>query len=323
MLTITINSPQECTAGVQELLMHDGAVSSVAVMRGASIKPVGDVVTADVAREAANAVISGLVATGVHREGTIHIDHVPTWVSASAYEAEMATPGDGEDAVVWAEVTQRAYTDTLISWVFLAFMVMATLIASVGIIIDSQILLIGSMVLGPEFGAVAAIGIALVTKRPRLMGRAYRALIVGFTVGIAITTVMSLVGRWLNWITVEEFTAPRPDTAFIYTPDKWSLVIAVIAGVAGVLSITSNRAGALAGVFISVTTIPAAGNIALGLAFLAWPEVWGSLLQLFINIAGMGIAGWLALLAQRKLWSRVHPLRRFGHLQSPTPPPPD
>ena len=68
---------------------------------------------------------------------------------------------------------------------------------------------------------------------------------------------------------------------------------------------TSARAGGLAGVFISVTTIPAAGNVALGLAFGAWQEVIGSSLQLAINITGMALAGWVTLLLQKHLSGRI------------------
>ena len=71
----------------------------------------------------------------------------------------------------------------------------------------------------------------------------------------------------MGWITLEDVIGPRPATAFIYTPDKWSFIVAVIAATAGVLSLTSRKAGGLTGVFISVTTVPAAGNIALGAAF--------------------------------------------------------
>jgi hypothetical protein len=55
--------------------------------------------------------------------------------------------------------------------------------------------------------------------------------------------------------------------------------VAVIAA-AGVLSITSAGVGGFSGVFISVTTVPAAGNVGLGLAFGASHEIWGSTLQL-------------------------------------------
>ncbi len=85
----------------------------------------------------------------------------------------------------------------------------------------------------------------------------------GFAVSILVTTVLVLVARWAGWIDLADLTGRRPDTAFIYTPDRWSLVVAVIAAAAAVLSLTSAKVGGLSGVFISVTTVPASGNVAL------------------------------------------------------------
>ncbi|HYO40001.1 MAG TPA: DUF389 domain-containing protein [Nocardioidaceae bacterium] len=39
---------------------------------------------------------------------------------------------------------------------------------------------------------------------------------------------------------------------------------------------TSAKVGGLSGVFISVTTVPAAGNVALGIAFGAGEEIRGA-----------------------------------------------
>jgi uncharacterized hydrophobic protein (TIGR00271 family) len=124
------------------------------------------------------------------------------------------------------------------------------------------------------------------------------------------------VGRAVGWITIADVTGPRPATDFIYSPDKWSFIVAVIAGTAGVLSLTSARSGGLAGVFISVTTVPAAGNIALGIAFGAGYEIWPSALQLLVNISGMALAGWAALALQQFVWSRVS-LRRAKAMTLP------
>ena len=74
-------------------------------------------------------------------------------------------------------------------------------------------------------------------------------------------------------------TGARPGTDFIYSPDKWSFIVAVIAAAAGALSLTSAKVGGLSGVFISVTTVPAAGNVALGIAFGVQAEIWGSTAQ--------------------------------------------
>jgi uncharacterized hydrophobic protein (TIGR00271 family) len=145
-------------------------------------------------------------------------------------------------------------------------------------------------------------------------------------VAIVVTCLAGLVGRALGWVTLHDITGPRPATGFIYSPDRWSFIVAILAAAAGVLSLTSARLGGLSGVFISVTTIPAAGNVALGLAFGAWPEVWGSGLQLVLNLVGMAIAGWATLALQRVVWSRVPAPRRshakLGHRIHVDPPPP-
>lgn len=300
-----ILAPTEITDGVIEVLEADPCVSGLAVVKGAAIRPVGDLVVADIPREAANDVVARLRAMGVHHEGTIEIQRVDTWLSSDGFDAELKAPGSSADAVVWAEVAQRSYEESELNWTYLSFMSLATLIAAIAIILDSQILVIGAMVLGPEFGAIAALGVALVRRRYVLLGHAVRTLLLGFAAAIAFTTVFALIGRALGWITLADVTGPRPATDFIYSPDKWSFIVAVIAGTGGVLSLTSTKAGGLAGVFISVTTVPAAGNIALGIAFGVGHEIWPSTLQLLVNISGMALAGWAALALQQFVWAKV------------------
>ncbi|MCW2829596.1 MAG: hypothetical protein JWP31_288, partial [Aeromicrobium sp.] len=179
MLHFRIAVPAALTDPVLEVFSGDQAVSHVAVVRGASIQPPGDVVMADVAREAANQIIERLESLGVAEAGTIHVTAVESWVSRSGLEAERQTPGRSADAVVWADVTQRAYDESELNWTYLAFMTMATLLASVAIVLDSQILVIGAMVLGPEFITIGALGLALVRGRALLFGRAVRTLAVG------------------------------------------------------------------------------------------------------------------------------------------------
>ena len=303
--------PTALSDDIVALLENDPSVSSYAVMPGASRRPVGDVIFADITRETVNEATDHLVELGVHKEGTIQIVPVPTWVSQAGLEAEQGAPGSAADATNWPEVTQRAYEDSELNWTYLSFLTMATMIAAIGIVLDSQILTIGSMVLGPEFGAIAALGLGLVRKRTALMGFAFRTLVIGFLVAIGITTGLSLLARALGWLSIAEVTGRRTETSFIYSPDKWSVIVAVIAAAAGVLSLMSNKVGGLSGVFISVTTVPAAGNVALGLAVGAWSEVSGSLEQLAVNLASMTIAGAITLVVRNALWKRFSLRGRF------------
>ena len=305
MLQFQVSVSEALSEAVLELLERDAAVSSIALFRGASRRPSGDLILADVAREGANELVDRLRELGVHQEGAIRLAPVQSWLSRPGFVAERRTSGSSADAVVWTEVTQRAYEDSELNWTYLTFMCLATIIASIAIVLDSQILVIGAMVLGPEFVPIAALGLALVRRRPSLLRRAGRTLVVGFVVSIVVATVLALAARAAGWIAIRDVTGRRPETDFIYSPDKWSFIVALVAAAAGVLSLTSAKAGGLSGVFISVTTVPASGNVALGLAFGAWNEVTGSGMQLLLNISGMAIAGWGTLAFQQSVWART------------------
>ncbi|MEN3535572.1 DUF389 domain-containing protein [Microbispora sp. ZYX-F-249] len=303
MLHLRVITPFQRTGRVVEVFERAPGVTNVVLLRGAARRPEGDVVLADVAREAADAVIDELKALGLDRDGSITAEDIELSISRGAAEAEERAPGEGDDAVVWDQFEQRVALDSRITWAFLAFLVIATQIAAIGVLIPSQILIVGAMVLGPEFGAVAAVSFGLLRRRWRLVGTASRALAAGFGCAVAVTLACALVARGLGWISPDTLRH-HDEVRFIVTPDRWSFIVALLAGAAGVLSITAGKSSALVGVFISVTTVPAAGYMAVALALSRWDEVGGSALQLLVNITGMVVAGALTLFLQRSLWDR-------------------
>ena len=306
MLSLRVFCPADLAAEAEQLLAREPSLVSLAVVAGGSREPAGDLLVATIPRTTTDAVIGRLQRLGVTERGTIEITTLSGWTSQRALAVQQSEAPDDQDAVVWTDVVQEAYDASGLTWGFLAFMTMATVIASIAIVLDSQVLIIGAMVLGPEFGAIAALGVALVTGRPHLLWSALRTLLLGFVIAISITTALFLVLAQLGWVTSSAVSGPRPFTEFIYRPDNWSIVIAIIAGIAGVIALVTGRSATLTGVFISVTTIPAAGNIALALPFGDWDEVTGSALQLGINITGMAVAGSLTLLVLRRLRIRAH-----------------
>jgi uncharacterized membrane protein len=78
----------------------------------------------------------------------------------------------------------------------------------------------------------------------------------------------------------------------------------VLAGIAGMISLTTAKAGALIGVLISVTTIPAAGNVAVAAVYGDWHECAGALLQLAVNLVAIVVAALATLVTQRLLFAR-------------------
>lgn len=305
LLHLRVTCPADRSDAVRALFADDPGTAHLAVVPGGSVAPPGDLFLADVARESADGLVQGLRDLHVDRDGGIALESVDTAVSRSAELAEDRAPGDGADAVVWEQVVRTTDADSSLSVAYVAFLTIATLLAAVAIVNDSAILVIGAMVLGPEFAPIAALAVAVVHGRRSIARRALVALGAGFAIAIGITTLVALLGRLAGWYGTELLSADRPATGFITQPDRWSVVVAVLAGVAGVLSLTSAKSGALVGVFISVTTVPAAGDIALSLALGGGQELGEAAAQLGINLVGILLAALATLAVQRAVWRRV------------------
>jgi len=313
VLHLQLRVPDALTDEVLALLTSEETVANVAVLPHAYAQPPGTMVVADIAREGANPVVSALRALDLHHRGSIMLSEPSAILSDDADRAAEAAPGEPDDGVVWDIVENRLRTESQLSWAFVAFLTLATLIAGTGRLLDQPILIIGAMVVGPEFSAVAAVCFALARPRPAMLPQALTTLLGGFAIAVAVASPLWFLAS-LAGLASKADAARGPSTDFIVQPDIWSFLIALLAGVAGVLALTTSKSGPLVGVFISVTTVPAAGTLALCLGVGLWSEIPDALLQLGVNIAGMVLSGSLTLLVQRLVWSRVQSAPRTARL---------
>jgi uncharacterized hydrophobic protein (TIGR00271 family) len=226
------------------------------------------------------------------------VENLDISISESAIRAEEETPGEPADAVVWEDLEQSAGEEIRLSVTYLCFMIVASMIAGIGVMLDQPILIVGAMVVGPEFGPLVALCIGIVTRRRYHATRALGALVLGFAVGMGATVILTWILTAAGLLNESMLIAKRPLTSFIWKPDALSWIIGFLAGIAGMLSLTSAKSGALVGVLISVTTIPAA-NAAVALAYWVPSEAIGSAIQLVINLSAIVVAGTLTLLVLR------------------------
>ena len=219
-------------------------------------------------------------------------------LSTRAYRAEDEAEGDPADAVVWDELVTRTREESTLNGTFLMFLCLACLIAAVGVVTDSPVTVVGAMVVGPEFGPLAALAVGLVRRRGYLARRASLALLVGFPVAMVVTAVSVLAGEAIGWI---ELTSTRQlqEVDFIFRVGPLSFIVALFAGAAGMLSLVSSKSAALVGVFISVTTVPAAGFAVVAATVGDWDIAAKSAAQLAVNLAGITLAGVLVLWTRR------------------------
>jgi uncharacterized hydrophobic protein (TIGR00271 family) len=296
--------PDGLAEQVVELLRAQPVVTNLVLLPGAALEPAGDLVLCDVAREAASYIIGavqGLVGAG---RCAIATEEINTSLSSGAVQAERAAPGSPVDAVVWEEVEARTSEESTLSVTFLIMFVVAVLIAAIGVLLDSPVLIIGAMVVGPEFGPIAGLAVAIVERRADVARKSLAALVVGFPVAIVASLAFVSAIRLLGPLPETYTGGPGPLTEFISHPNWFSVIVALLAGVAGMLSLTTTKSSVLVGVLISVTTVPAAANVGVAAAIGRWDECLGAAVQIAVNLASLLLAGVATLTIQRRVWHR-------------------
>ena len=298
MLHVRLLVPTDLLAQVLALIDTTVGVADISIVKGAGRLPAGDLVEFEAARECADGLFDALAEIGIGERGAISVQEVDLALSSGAREAQRQAPGNATDAVIWDEVEARTGDDAALTGTFVTFLTIATLLAGIGIVTDSAVTVVGAMVVGPEFGPLAAIAVGLARRRIRLARRGLIALVVGFPIAMVITALATVVAVQTG-LASDDLVELNTQTEFIYKPGVLSLIVALLAGAAGMLSLTSRNSAALVGVFISVTTVPAAGYVAVGGVLGEWSQVWGSAVQLLINLAGIVVAAVAMLLARR------------------------
>ena len=300
MVHLRLIISSDTAAAVVERLRSTSGVAHVVHLSEVSSSPPGDLVLCDVAREASNGVVEWLQRQGVHHSGAIMVEALETVVSDAAATAEAEAPGHGGDALIWEEVEAQARAESRLTASFLVLMAIAAVIGGIGILLDAPILIVGAMVVGPEYGPLSAACVAATRRRWRGVAVASATLGVGLGAAAIASLVATLLFRATHLAPEHYDLTDRQLTAFISHPDGMAAVVAVLAGVVGMLALTEARSGSLIGVLVSVTTIPAVANIGVATAYREWSEVVGASIQLAINLIGLVVAGVVTLAIQSR-----------------------
>src|ERR1022692_352728 len=302
MLHVRLVSPPDLTARLAGILTADSGVLNLVVLPGAAQHPDGDSVLFDLQTRSANQVLRQLRELGLNARGPVTLGLVDAAIEGPERRTRLLGSRYGEITPVWEMVRARIRADATYAPSFFVLLVIAGLIGAVGILINSQILIVAAMVVGPEYNAIISVAFGIERRDWHPVRGGLLALTVGFAAAIVMALVFAIGIRLLGQVPAPFLAGLRPVADLINSPDLFSVVIAVLAGIVGVVSLTESKANAMIGVFISVTTIPAASAIGVSAAFGLWRDAEGSAVQLLLN-AGLLIGiGALAMRAQRRLW---------------------
>jgi uncharacterized hydrophobic protein (TIGR00271 family) len=243
-------------------------------------------VAADIRPQAADHVLSRLAGLGVPPD------------DVTLVRLETIGPAAAEEplVLVWADVLGQARVRARAPARFVVLMAVAGVIAGLGVINVSSILIVGAMAISPDLLPVTAACTGLVLRRWRLVQRGLGTLILGLAVACslaaAVTAFLDLLDRLPAGFTLTEIPAGQTHVS------ATTILVALAAGVAGMLAV-ETRASSAVGVAISVTTIPASAYFGVGLGLGEPGKSWSALGVLGVNVTMMLVGGSVALATQR------------------------
>jgi uncharacterized hydrophobic protein (TIGR00271 family) len=277
---------------------HDG-VSRVRVVE--ATRPGHSVVLAAVRPRAVDPLLDSLHELGVP-DSDITLMHVEVVGRAATARAQTS--------LVWEEVLGAAWVNARPIARYLAFMFVAGVIGCYGVVDRNAILIVGAMAIAPDLLPITAVGVGVVARRPGLAGRALLTIAVGMAIAILAATAFAFAQDQLNLIPSGfSFDSASAALGGLTTIDDETLVVALVAGVAGMLALETRASGAV-GVAISVTTIPAAAYLGVAAGMGEIGKAAGTLGVLSMNIAMMVVGAIVTLVVQGRLRDRASARRR-------------
>jgi len=255
------------------------------------------VFVADVEPAAADRLVEAIAEIGIAVD-----DYLLTRVEVVAPLQRHLGGDSGIEGFAWVEVMGQARANSRPLARYLALINVAAVIAALGVITSSSILIVGAMAVSPDLLPICATCVGLVGRRYGLARRSFVTLALGLALVVATAAVLAaaLTGADLlpHGFTVEDSTLST-----LAKTDYSTVLIALAAGIAAMLSF-ETRASAAVGVAISVTTIPASAYMGVAIGAGGAGEALGALVVLAINVSLLILSGSLTLVVQRWLTRR-------------------
>lgn len=257
----------------------------------------GVVFVADVEPAAADRLVEEIVAMGIGVD-----DYVLERVDVVAPLRRHLGGSGNLGGFAWVEVIGQARANSRPLARYLALINVAAVIAALGVITSSSILIVGAMAVSPDLLPICATCVGVVAARYNLARRAFMTLALGLLLVVVTAAVLSALLD-LAGLLPAHFTVSHSSLNTLAKTDYSTVLIALAAGIAAMLSF-ETRASAAVGVAISVTTIPASAYLGVAIGTGGPGTGLGALAVLIVNVTLLLLSGSLTLVVQRWIASR-------------------
>jgi len=223
-------------------------------------------------------------------------------------EASLPRPDEKEIAVKDTNAKERLSIDELyqtiieeatISKTFFSLVILASIVAAIGVLYDNVAVIIGSMVIAPFLGGSMALSLATTLTDKKLAREALISGVSGYIIAIGIGIVFGILFS-IDPYAVEILSRTNVNLMYI--------ILAFASGIAGSLSFTKGISQALVGVIVAVALLPPLVVTGLLLGSMNWNHALGSFLLFSVNVVCINLASVVTFLVQgitpQKWWEK-------------------
>ncbi|QLG49547.1 TIGR00341 family protein [Natrinema halophilum] len=179
--------------------------------------------------------------------------------------------------------------------VYSVMTIISAIVATAGLLLDSPAVVVGSMVIAPLIGPALGASVGTVIDDEELFTESITFQIIGVVLAIGAAAIFALLVRMTNIVPPGLVLSNVGEISERLAPDLLSLVIALGAGIAGVVSIATGTSVALVGVMIAAALIPPAGVAGISLAWGQPSAAIGATVLVLVNLLSVNLAGLLTL----------------------------
>lgn len=202
---------------------------------------------------------------------------------------------EDEDRIAREELVSAAADLSPVLGTYVIMTIVSALIATAGLLLDSPAVVVGSMVIAPLVGPAMAASVGTVVHDDDLFRRGVRLQVLGLVLSVGAAFAFAFAVRYVHLVAPIADVTTVPEVQERAAPDFLSLVIALGAGVAGIISLTTGVSTALVGVMIAVALIPPAATVGIGLAWGQPLVSLGSAVLVLVNVLSINLAALVVL----------------------------
>jgi uncharacterized hydrophobic protein (TIGR00271 family) len=188
---------------------------------------------------------------------------------------------EGDDALDRSLILASVARDARLDKKFLLLIILAAMIATLGLLQSSTAVVIGAMLVSPLMGPIMGIGFGLATLESNLIRRS----LVTLAAGTAVAILVAMLIIWLS--PIKDVT---PELRARTQPTLLDLGVAVVGGIAGVYAIMRKLSGVMVGVAIATALVPPLSTVGFGLATGRFDFALGASLLFLTNTLAIAFA---------------------------------